>query len=55
MYSELADLANLKGVTIGHINIRSIYRKLEDIVRILAVGDVDILCVMVVMVELICQ
>ena len=45
MYSELADLAKLKGITVGHINIRSIYRKLEEIVRILAVGDLDVLCI----------
>ena len=45
MYCELADIAGLKGITIGHINIRSVFRKLEEIVRLLAVGDIDILCI----------
>ena len=45
MYSTLADVAGLKGITVGHINIRSVFRKLEEIVRILRVGDFDILCI----------
>ena len=45
MYSELSDLASLKGITIGHINIRSIYRKLEEVIRILTVGKLDVLCI----------
>ena len=36
MYNELSDLAGLKGITIGHINIRSLYRKLEEVIRILS-------------------
>ncbi len=45
MYSDLAALASLKGITIAHINIRSVYRKLEEIIRILSVGDIDVLCI----------
>ena len=45
MYSELKDLAGLKGVPVGPINICSVYRKLEEIIRILNVGDIDILCI----------
>ena len=45
MYSELSELASLKGITIGHINIRSIYRKLEEIIRILSVSNLDVLCI----------
>ena len=45
MYSELTELASLPGITIGHINICSIHRKLEEIIRILSVGNIDVLCV----------
>ena len=38
-------MASFKGLTIAHINIRSVFRKLEEVVRILSEGDIDILCV----------
>ena len=38
-------MAGFKGITIGHLNIRSINRKLEEVVRILDQGDLEILCI----------
>ncbi len=37
-------MAGFKGITVAHLNIRSLNRKLEEVIRILAQGDVDILC-----------
>ena len=42
--NSIKDMAGLKGITVAHLNIRSINRKLEEVVRILAQGDIDILC-----------
>ena len=41
----IRDMAGLKGIVIAHLNIRSINPKLEEVVRILAQGDIDILCI----------
>ena len=38
-------MEGFKGITIGHLNIRSLNRKLEEVVRILALGDLEILCI----------
>ncbi len=45
MYSTLTDVAGLKGITVAHINIRSVFGKLEEIIRILHTGDIDVLCI----------
>ena len=42
---NLRGLAGLQGVTIAHLNIRSINRKLEEVIRILGQSDVEILCI----------
>ncbi len=38
-------MAGFKGITVGHLNIRSINRKLEEVVRILSEGDIELLCI----------
>ena len=40
---DLHHLGILRGISLAHINIRSLFRKLEDIIRILTIGEV---CVM---------
>ena len=40
---DLHQLGQLKGISIAHINIRSLFGKLEDISRILTVGNICIL------------
>ena len=44
MAESIRDMAKFDGITIAHLNIRSVNRKLEEVVRILAEGDIDILC-----------
>ena len=38
-------MAGFKGITIGYLNIRSLNRKLEEVIRILDEGDLEILCI----------
>ena len=40
---DLHYLSKLRGISLAHINIRSLFRKLEDIIRILTDGDVCVL------------
>ena len=42
---SIKDMRKLKGITIAHINIHSINRKLEEVIRILSQGDIDVLCI----------
>ena len=44
MAESIRDMAKFQGITIAHLNIRSVNRKLKEVVRILAEGDIDILC-----------
>ena len=39
------DMAGFKGITIGFLNIRSLNKKLEEVVHILSEGDLEILCI----------
>ena len=41
---SISDMGKLKGSVIAHLNIRSIYRKLEEVIQILSPGNIDILC-----------
>ena len=42
--NSIKDMAGIKSITMAHSNIRSINRKLEEVVRILSQGDIEILC-----------
>ena len=42
--NSIKDMAGIKGITMAHLNIRSINRKLEEVVRILSQGDIELLC-----------
>ena len=41
--NDLHQLGKIKGISIAHLNIRSLFGKLEDIVRILDLGKVCLL------------
>ncbi len=45
MARTLHNIAVFKGLTIAHINMRSLSNKHEEVVRILAQSDIDILCI----------
>ncbi len=40
--SDLYQLSKLPGIKLAHINIRSLFGKLEDIIRILELGEICI-------------
>ncbi len=45
MASTLSDIAGLKGIYITHINIQSINHKVDEVIDILDLGNIDILCI----------